>query len=99
VGLNVSYYNDYPTEPIGGSNPYHCCKTCKRSAPEINGRLEGHETWCEYRKARDGRPPHLSIPQRSQRQDSVTDQMNDLIKVAERLGMYDAADLLKELVE
>ena len=44
------YYNDYPTEPIGGKNPYYCCSSCAKSVPEINGRLEGHSLWCKYRK-------------------------------------------------
>lgn len=43
------YYNDYPTEPIGGSNPYHCCAHCGVSDPEINGQLEAHAEGCEYR--------------------------------------------------
>lgn len=42
-------YLDYPSEPIGGGNPYHRCVHCKRSTPEINGELAGHEAWCEYR--------------------------------------------------
>jgi hypothetical protein len=43
------YYHDYPNEPIGGDNPYYRCSYCKRSDPEINGYLERHEEWCEYR--------------------------------------------------
>ena len=43
------YYTDYPNEPIGENNPYYCCVYCKRSDPEINGRLEGHSEGCEYR--------------------------------------------------
>jgi len=43
------YYFDFPTEPIGGGNPYYCCKYCKRSVPEINGQLNEHHVWCEYR--------------------------------------------------
>jgi len=35
------------------------------------------------------------IPRLPQRQDSQQDQLRDLIQVANRLGMYDAADLLK----
>lgn len=42
-------YHDYPNRPIGGDNPYWCCKFCDRSDPEINGRLEGHMPWCKYR--------------------------------------------------
>lgn len=45
------YYNDYETEPIGGGNPYHRCVHCKRSVPEINGRLDRHLADCEYRIA------------------------------------------------
>ncbi len=44
-----TYYSDYDNEPIGGSNSYYRCVYCKVSDPEINGRLEGHREWCEYR--------------------------------------------------
>lgn len=43
----------YENEPIRGGNPYWRCKACKRSDPEINGRLEGHLDWCSWRKARE----------------------------------------------
>ncbi len=33
------------------------------------------------------------------RQDSMTDQLKDLILVANRLGMYDAADFLRDRVD
>ena len=49
----MEYHNDYETEPIGDGNPYHLCIHCKRSAPEINGRLEKHETWCKYRQQKE----------------------------------------------
>ena len=42
-------YFDYPTEPIGGSNPNYKCASCGMSVPEINGRLEGHLDFCEWR--------------------------------------------------
>ena len=48
---NILYCNAYETEPIGGTNPYYRCIHCKRSVPEINGRLDKHESYCEYRKA------------------------------------------------
>ena len=35
-----------------------------------------------------------AIPQQIQRQDSLTDQVRDLHRIAARLGMYDAADFL-----
>lgn len=39
---------------------------------------------------------HLpEVPQFPQRQDSLTDQLQDLYAVACRLGMYDAADYLR----
>lgn len=44
----MSNYNDYETEPIGGGNPYYMCVGCKVSVPAINGRLEGHQSWCPY---------------------------------------------------
>jgi len=46
---NEVYYSDYENEPIGDNNPYYRCIHCKISDPEINGRLEGHAEWCEYR--------------------------------------------------
>jgi len=46
----MPYYSDYETEPIGGGNPYYRCIYCKRSDPEINGSLDGHESWCKYRQ-------------------------------------------------
>ena len=39
------------------------------------------------------------IPTRPQRQDSVIDQLQDLARVAARLGMYDAADSIKQSFE
>jgi len=45
---NLTYYTDYPTEPIGGGNPYYRCKSCGVSDPEINGRLDGHRSDCEW---------------------------------------------------
>lgn len=38
------------------------------------------------------------IPQLPQRQDSLHDQLADLQAVANRLGMYDAADVIRELL-
>lgn len=49
----MTYYSDYPSEPIGGSNPYYCCSYCKISEPEINGVLSNHASWCTYRKEKE----------------------------------------------
>jgi hypothetical protein len=38
-----------------------------------------------------------SIPSLPQRQDSLTDQLTDLHAVANRLGMYDAADAITQM--
>lgn len=43
-----NYYCDYPTEPIGGGNPYYRCVSCKISDPQINGQLENHAKDCEW---------------------------------------------------
>lgn len=43
------YDDDYPTEAIGGGNPYYRCVSCKRSSPEINGNIDKHAPWCDYR--------------------------------------------------
>ena len=47
--MTEKYYCDYPNEPIGGDNPYYRCSYCKISDPQINGYLENHQEWCEYR--------------------------------------------------
>jgi hypothetical protein len=49
----MAYFCDYETEPIGGGNPYYRCVHCKRSDPEINGRLDRHMSWCEYRTRKE----------------------------------------------
>ncbi len=49
IELQERYYCDYPKEPIGGDNPYCRCFYCKRSDPQINGKIKNHAEWCEYR--------------------------------------------------
>lgn len=39
------------------------------------------------------------LPNWPQRQDSVTEQLADLLRVANRLGFYDAADAIRTLFE
>lgn len=51
--MDPVYYHDYDNEPIGGGNPYWRCVHCKRSDPEINGRLEGHDPDCAYRQMKE----------------------------------------------
>lgn len=48
-------------------------------------------------------PEHLQtilagLKQQPQRQDSTNDQLRDLAVFADRLGMYDAADLVRRVV-
>lgn len=38
-----------------------------------------------------------TIPQQHQRQDGAKDQLNDLICFANKLGLYDAADVISVL--
>ena len=56
----MTYYHDYKSEPIGGGNPYYRCAQCKRSDPEINGRIEGHESWCGYRQKKESEATNLT---------------------------------------
>ena len=49
----MTYYSDYPSKPIGRGNPYWQCSSCLVSDPEINGRIEGHHIWCEWRKKKE----------------------------------------------
>lgn len=39
------------------------------------------------------------IPELLQRQDSAQDQLRDLWAVANKLGMYDAADVIRNIAE
>jgi hypothetical protein len=39
------------------------------------------------------------VPQQPQRQDSTNDQLRDLRVMANRLGMYDAADLIRNILK
>ncbi len=48
----MAYDDGYPTRPIGGGNPYHCCAYCGRSVPSINGDLDNHFDGCEYVKVK-----------------------------------------------
>lgn len=41
-------YNDYPSHPMGGGNPYYCCSFCGITDPQINGTLSGHGENCEW---------------------------------------------------
>jgi len=47
--MKDDYRSDYPNEPIGDGNQYYRCIFCKISDPQINGRLDGHSTSCEWR--------------------------------------------------
>ena len=49
-------HHDYPTEKIGGGNPYRRCKLCGLSVPAINGRIEGHRKDCAYRRFKEQNP-------------------------------------------
>jgi hypothetical protein len=48
-----TYRYDYPQVPIGGSNPYHMCARCGRSAPEINGDVGRHDPSCSWRQEQE----------------------------------------------
>lgn len=47
--MEITYFADYPTKPIGKGNPYDCCASCGVSVPEINGSLVNHRRECAYR--------------------------------------------------
>jgi len=48
--MEEEYHSDYPSVPTNDrSNPYYMCAHCGETDPAINGRIEGHAEWCEYR--------------------------------------------------
>jgi hypothetical protein len=56
--LDEGYHADYRKEPIGGGNPYYRCVHCQISDPQINGRIKGHASYCEYRLAKEMGTPY-----------------------------------------
>jgi hypothetical protein len=74
-----------------------------RSLPLCDRVSEGDGSEKEKR-GKLGRKSHLDqewisqVPKRPQRQDGTSDQLRDLKAVANRLGMYDAADLITEII-
>lgn len=48
-----TYYYDYPKEKGDKNNPYYRCSSCKIHDPAINGVLENHASFCEYRKKKE----------------------------------------------
>lgn len=49
----MSTYYDYPKEKGDKNNPYYRCSSCKIHDPTINGVLENHASFCEYRKKKE----------------------------------------------
>jgi len=46
----MAYHSDYDSVPTDEpSNPYYCCVHCHITDPQINGEIEGHAEWCDYR--------------------------------------------------
>jgi hypothetical protein len=43
------FYIDYPQEHYEGQAHRYRCVFCKQETTQINGRLEGHLSSCEYR--------------------------------------------------
>lgn len=48
----MTYDSSYPTKRLEGDF-YHVCSSCERTVVEINGCLENHHPWCDYRKLRE----------------------------------------------
>ena len=53
MNYDLTYYTDFPTEPIGKPNPYYQCCYCKIPVPQINGMLTGHTAFCQYRQDKE----------------------------------------------
>lgn len=56
-----TYFDDYESSRMGRGNPYRCCSECRRSAPSINGRLEGHAENCSYRLKKEAEREELGF--------------------------------------
>lgn len=98
--MNYTDDDSYPTEPIGDGNPYYRCAFCKRSTPEINGRLEKHLTDCEFRIARErqkagggkGLAEAIALIERIHLEDSEIDKILDILRAeAPRIAEPEAA--------
>ena len=51
--MSAEFDTGYPSEPIGGGNPYYRCVHCKISDPQINGTIKNHAPDCEYRLSKE----------------------------------------------
>lgn len=80
------YYDDYPKEKIGKRNPYSCCIYCKRSAPEINGTLSRHLSYCKYRIEKE---KELGVP--------TIEDMNNIIEQIKKFSSADRRDFFNAL--
>jgi hypothetical protein len=47
--MKKAYYIDYPQEHVEGQAHTYQCVYCKVLTTRVNGSLEGHLPWCEYR--------------------------------------------------
>lgn len=81
------YYSDFPTVPIGGSNPYHMCKHCEVSVPEINGDLKNHRPWCEYRKRKEAEILDETQVTMSKVRDYIKDHLTITADISETFGI------------
>jgi hypothetical protein len=72
-----AYRDDYPKTAIGGGNPYYQCASCRRSAPEINGKVSRHEAWCGWRKEQEAASRTLTPEEASAAADCVAAMLED----------------------
>lgn len=86
--LDVEEFNDwdFPTEPIGGGNPYYRCVYCKKSVPEINYREKGHGADCEWLKIK-------------KRKNLIERMEKRLAKIIEEEGNQEMADGFSQALE
>ena len=78
MNLEEIYYTDYPSEPIGGTNPYYKCSACGASEPYINGKLENHFGGCLWVKKKK---KELAVKELLSRIDKkATENLNDVSK-------------------
>jgi hypothetical protein len=72
----------------------HTVVSCSRCGEVLKKTSESSESFDGYISVDINPCPNCSSHKKPQRQDSLTDQLLDLLRLANHEGMYDAADFI-----
>ncbi len=87
---------------MGKGNPYHCCISCGRTDPHIAGRLDKHESYCEYRQRKEqeietGKKIY-TLEQKAEKYDELKHMVEKLLTCRTEPAAEDVMDSLREMI-